>query len=273
VPFTFSHPGAVVPLRRCKLAFSALVVGSMAPDFEYFFRLTRLGRTSHHFPGIITFTLPVALAVLLIFHVLVKWPVISLLPRGLQARVVAPARQFRWWPLSRFLIILLSLAVGMATHVLADSFTHYDGWAVMHWPSLTTRVAVMPGYAIQVYKLLQFGTSAVGAAMLVGYFAVWYPRAPRDNSLPPQFSRAFSTAIGCAMLAVAVAFGVIKGTSGSVDLVQGFSQWLRFAIRFVITTTSVGALEVFGFSVIWRMFAARNQSRQEARVRSAAFKN
>src|SRR5581483_12465816 len=50
VPFTLAHPAAVLPLRRRGLVFSALVVGSMAPDFEYFFGLKR--PISHTMPGI-----------------------------------------------------------------------------------------------------------------------------------------------------------------------------------------------------------------------------
>src|SRR5215467_12574272 len=40
VPFTFSHPAAVLPLARRGLVFSALVVGSMAPDFPYFVQMS-----------------------------------------------------------------------------------------------------------------------------------------------------------------------------------------------------------------------------------------
>lgn len=39
MPFTFAHPAAVLPLgvKKTKyIDFTALVIGSMAPDFEYF---------------------------------------------------------------------------------------------------------------------------------------------------------------------------------------------------------------------------------------------
>ena len=39
MPCTFSHPLAVVPLRRLcpeRLNFTALIIGSMSPDFGYY---------------------------------------------------------------------------------------------------------------------------------------------------------------------------------------------------------------------------------------------
>ena len=42
--FTVSHAVIALPFRRSRrLVFSALVVGSMAPDFEYYLRLTFTG--------------------------------------------------------------------------------------------------------------------------------------------------------------------------------------------------------------------------------------
>ena len=45
MPFTFSHPAAVLPLRllpRHWFSLTGLVIGSMVPDFEYFLRSMRL---------------------------------------------------------------------------------------------------------------------------------------------------------------------------------------------------------------------------------------
>jgi hypothetical protein len=35
VPFTLAHGAAALPFRRFHLVFSALLVGTFAPDFEY----------------------------------------------------------------------------------------------------------------------------------------------------------------------------------------------------------------------------------------------
>jgi len=41
MPFTFAHPAAAVPLAQFRLPLSALVVGSMAPDFPSCFTWKR----------------------------------------------------------------------------------------------------------------------------------------------------------------------------------------------------------------------------------------
>jgi hypothetical protein len=232
----------------------------MAPDFEYFFRLTRLGRTSHTFPGVITFTFPVALAALLLFHAIVKWPLISLLPRALQTRLVGPARQFRWWPPSRFMVVLVSLAVGIATHIAWDGLTHSGGWAVAIWPGMGVPLFYLRHHAFAMYKLMQYGGTVFGAMVLMVAATRWYRRAPEDENLPPQLSRAASVAICFVMVTTAVMVGALIGTAPSHGLTLGASSWLVRTTGFVITTTSVAAIELFGFSLIWRLFLARNPS-------------
>lgn len=258
MPFTFAHPAAVLPLRRARLVFSALVVGSMAPDFDYFFRVTGLGRTSHTWPGVITFTFPVAVAVLIAFHALVKWPTICLLPHALKARVIGPARGFHCWPPARLFLILVSLAIGMATHLLWDGFTHEHGWAVLRWPAFLAVVA-LPHVHKPMYILLQYGGTLFGALALVVCFVRWYKRAPQEDDLPAQMSPAMSGTILLAMVATAVAVGFLRGSAGPALLARSLSLKLQFLVGFAINATRVVAIELFGFSLIWRIFLVRSQ--------------
>src|SRR5262250_1484731 len=91
MPFTLAHPAAVVPLARLlgkKVVFSALVIGSMTPDFAY--PVPGLTRgPSHSLSGLFWFCLPVGLASYLLFHLLVKRPRAAALPRALR-EAVAP---------------------------------------------------------------------------------------------------------------------------------------------------------------------------------------
>ncbi len=41
MPFTLAHPAAVVFLKNKKFNFTALILGSMAPDFIYFLNLIK----------------------------------------------------------------------------------------------------------------------------------------------------------------------------------------------------------------------------------------
>ncbi len=87
MPFTLAHSAAALPFRRLRLVPSALVIGTFAPDFEYFLRVTHSGRFGHTLVGSFVFTLPVALVVLWIFHTFVKVPVTMLLPDAIQRRL------------------------------------------------------------------------------------------------------------------------------------------------------------------------------------------
>ncbi len=45
MPFTFAHPAAVLPFMKKQskyISVTALILGSMAPDFEYFYILDRM---------------------------------------------------------------------------------------------------------------------------------------------------------------------------------------------------------------------------------------
>ncbi len=259
VPLTFAHPAAVLPLRRRGLVLSALVIGSMVPDCEYFFGLAR--PASHAMPGIVSFTFPLALAALVVFHGLVKWPLISLMPAGLQARLIGPARRFRWFPASRLLLILLSLAIGIATHVLLDGFTHPNGWAALHCAALRTMVPIPAHRPMPMHALLQYGTTAVGVLVLAICSAFWYRRATAESVLlRPQFSAVVKWTILSVMLATAVVLGYVNGAAWYGQLFRGASARVRFVFSFAISTSIVAAVELFGFSVIWQALLGRSQT-------------
>src|SRR5208282_3822629 len=122
MPFTLAHPAAALPFRKTGLVISAVVVGSMAPDFEYFLRLSPQGRYFHSLPGLIIYTLPVALAVLWLFHRSVKFAVLRLLPNRIRMRL--SCTEFSFGNSRRFALLVLSVSVGALTHVIWDSFTH-----------------------------------------------------------------------------------------------------------------------------------------------------
>src|SRR5271166_627769 len=103
MPFTVSHAAAVLPFRRLNLVWSAFMVGSMAPDFPYIVGTTEYRDLGHHFPGLIWFTIPASFAALWLFHMVIKQPVIGLMPLGMQARLCRHASNFRFSGKGRFL--------------------------------------------------------------------------------------------------------------------------------------------------------------------------
>ena len=70
MPLTFAHPAAILPLSRKSryIHFSALVLGSMAPDFEYFLRGQPMGEIGHTLTGFIWFNLPLVALIYVIYR-------------------------------------------------------------------------------------------------------------------------------------------------------------------------------------------------------------
>ncbi len=182
MPFTVSHAAAVLPFRKLNLIWSAFIVGSMAPDFPYVVGTTEYRDIGHHFPGILTFTIPVAVVALWLFHNVIKQPILGMLPAPMQLRLRGQLHEFRFGGVSRFLAILGSIVLGIATHVIWDSFTHSYTWAWyhVHWLrgwTVIPFIGPMPRHSA-----LQYVSSLFGLLALAVWVWFWYRRSP----VPPE---------------------------------------------------------------------------------------
>ncbi len=260
MPFTFCHPAAALPFCRWRFVLSALVIGSISPDFEYFLTVSGQNRGGHTFPGVLLYTFPVALCMLAVFHGLLKWPVISLLPSGLQAKVVEPARKFTWWPPRRLILVLLSLALGIATHIIWDNLTHSDEWVGRHWSGIAIPLGQVWGGRITIEKLLQYGSTGIGAAVMVIYFFHWYRRAPRSmGGWPPRLSPAATAALVVVLCAIAIGAGSMRAARNA-RRAHGLSYLNHFAIAFAVTTAAVGTVELAAYSSVWWVVLGRTKN-------------
>lgn len=126
MPFTLSHPLAVLPLRRSGLPVSALVAGSMVPDLPLFARSGRGYALSHSFVGVVTLDVVMTMAVLGLWFALVRDAVVDLSPAAVRSRLPAHVRIApRTW-----LLAVPAAAIGALTHVVWDAFTHAGRWGV-----------------------------------------------------------------------------------------------------------------------------------------------
>lgn len=172
MPFTLSHPAAVLPLARRPLVPSALVAGSVAPDVFWFVpRLPGVGLTkTHEFASVLWLDPLLALVLLAVFHVLLKRPLLALAPQTLAGRL---PRHFSW---KRPGWIALSLVIGAATHVGWDAFTHEnDGFAFLRTPLVT---------GVDVGRLIQLVSTIAGAGILGWWLVRWYRTAPTEPAPP-----------------------------------------------------------------------------------------
>ncbi|HTD25296.1 MAG TPA: DUF4184 family protein [Terriglobales bacterium] len=191
MPFTLSHAAAALPLRRLKLVTSALVIGTLAPDFEYFLRLAPDDGYGHTLQGAFLLTLPLALVTLWLFHAFVKLPLVGLFPDSIERRLVGYLEEFRFAGAARFALIVVSISVGIATHLVWDSFTHSGTWLYRNGPFLGQPMKILFFGPIPAYRVFQHTSTIVGIAALSIWLLLWYrntkPSAqPLSQSLPTR---------------------------------------------------------------------------------------
>lgn len=166
MPFTFAHPAIILPLNKYQkfFSFTALVVGSVAPDFEYFIRFQPKSTVSHTLLGVFIFNLPLTLLLGYLFHRIVKKNFIQHLPSPFDSwfKIIAD-QDWNIYSLSGLFIFIYSALVGILSHILWDSFTHIHGFFVAHIPLLSTTIV----WNIPLYKILQHLSTLLGMVIIL----------------------------------------------------------------------------------------------------------
>jgi hypothetical protein len=235
VPFTVSHAAAVLPLHwfsKHKLPLTALMIGSMAPDFGYIFSYEVSRPLTHSFTGLFIFSLPVGLAVWLFYVAVLEKATITLLSDRWHTRF-AHTDAVTGALIGRAAI---AIVLGAVTHLLWDSFTHRGTFATDAFPAL---LGPTPGVSwLPIYHLLHGLSSVVGLVIL----AIW---ARNLHRVP---ARSLMRPYKISERARAGALWVLFATS----LLAGFAQWLPYAHRRYDAQfffAAVGTMS--GFFVAW----------------------
>ena len=169
MPFTFSHPAAVLPFGRTaskRLSMTGLVIGSMTPDFEYFLRMREVSTYSHTWTGLLWFDLPLGIMLVIFYELWVKGPLIDSLTPGLYKRLFVFKGFRRDYTVAYFAAIFFSVAIGAASHILWDGFTHPTGYFVQHIPRLH-RMILFHGRRYYVFSLLQHLSTIAGGVFIL----------------------------------------------------------------------------------------------------------
>lgn len=168
MPFTFSHPAIVLPLTKARLKLSAtgLIVGSMVPDFEYFIRMTDTSKYSHTLSGIFWFDVPLALVVCFTFHIVVRNALFDNLPSFLKDRF-SVYKRFDWsgYFLKNWAIVLVSIIIGAASHIVWDRAVHNTMFYV-NQADLSTMTKIGK-VNLAGYKFLQLTSTIVGGLVVI----------------------------------------------------------------------------------------------------------
>lgn len=195
MPFTPSHAVVALPFIRTPLPAAAVAIGAMTPDLPLFVRAFPERYDQTHSFAWVPVTMIVALGLLLVWRGVLRPAVRELSPRRLAARLPAEwdaeaggavravfARRGQTRPSWRgTLLLLVALAIGIASHIAWDAFTHEGRWGET---SLDLGVAWGP---LPAYKWLQYGSSIVGLVIIAIWAALWLRRrhpAPVARVLP-----------------------------------------------------------------------------------------
>lgn len=200
MPFTFSHPAILLPfLKNKKLSATALIVGSMSPDFEYFFRMKMQSEISHTLLGIFLIDFPLGFIVMFAFHEIIKRPLIENLPPFLQNKL-AVLKDSNWidYFKNNFFTVLLSFFLGAVSHIFWDSMTHWDGYLVQRVSFFNFELFLVP-----VYKITQHASSIIGLLWILFY--IYRLPEKKENSEIVDFNY-WSLSIVFAVIFIAIRF-------------------------------------------------------------------
>jgi hypothetical protein len=237
VPFTLSHAAAALPFRRLKPIWPALVIGTFAPDLQYFILLSDEDRSGHRFPDLLLFTLPVSLATLWLFEWIVKRPAIDLLPSGVQRRLQDKVKPlpFRGW--RQFSRIVFWIAAGTLSHLIWDQFTHPYTRTANYLPVLKTHVTPPFWHSVTVAGLLQDASTILGFLAICLWCSAWYRRtAPAPKTRVPEFPPLTKLFVVSIVGLVALFAGGVLAWYTLSDYLGPVSRSKRVAVIFIAMT-------------------------------------
>ncbi len=259
MPFTLAHPAAVLPFYRSRVPFSALVIGSMIPDFEYFARFGFGNTFSHTLPGLFLFCLPAGLVVLWVFHRFLKQPLFALLPDGHRMRLGKYMDRFPFLPLNRLALLILGVLLGAVTHVAWDAFTHSFGWAVRHLPALDATLLQTGWGKLRLFKMLQHLSTLAGLALIAGAYGYWRRRAVLTmDGAYPVFSETGRRNLLAAM-AGAVAVACIIYAALRLEMPQSFGGFRYFVAQVCLTAIVCSLLLIIVYAAWWHWWIGRRR--------------
>lgn len=184
MPFTLAHPAAVLPLRYLRyLRTAPLIIGALVPDVPDYLPHSFMEHLRRMDPRLDTHSLACSYSVdlplgvvLLALAVLLREPLTVLLPARARSLCLHALEPFRG-SVRAWLWALPAIYLGILTHLLWDSFTHGNGWAVKHIAFLS-RTVVIGSYSGEVCHVLQYLSSVIGLLIV----ALWYLRLPTPQT-------------------------------------------------------------------------------------------
>ncbi|MBS1512769.1 MAG: DUF4184 family protein [Bacteroidetes bacterium] len=185
MPFTFSHPAIVLPFSKEKrISLTGLIAGSVVPDMEFLLRLKETNNFAHDWPWVLVFNVPLALLLTFLYHYIIRDPLIANSPKWFRERLTA-FTNFDWKECcsTRFLQVLISIVIGIASHIFLDAMTHNKG-AITRLANFFYYDVYFGKHKLPVYDILQFAGSLIGAIYILWFISRLKPvKAAQPASL------------------------------------------------------------------------------------------
>ncbi len=252
MPAPSAHPLVVIPLRRCGLLLSGLIIGSMIPDLVYILPVPVSDQFGHTLPGLFLFCLPAGLGVFFIFHLWVKYPLFSLFPEQHQQRLWRVMSYMPVLSWKHVITILVSILVGAVTHITWDAFTHWYGWGVQRFEFFQMVLFTSEFGTLRLYKVLQHGSTILGTLALFYWYVRWTLKTPpivvsAAYTLNPLLKRYILLGSGIAAGLSGIIYGYIQMPGQS-----GFESFSLFVVLTVRASIAVVLVEAMLFSIWWQ---------------------
>jgi Domain of unknown function (DUF4184) len=231
----------------------ALLTGCFAPDLAYFMFIRSRGVIGHTLLGVFIFDLPVSLAVLWLFYAYVRQPLLMLLPKGIRMRLKPGGGNFSFWPPARLALIVVSILIGTATHILWDSFTHTFYWPYRHLSFLSYVLYLPVAEHMEMFKVLQYASTLFGLIFVAVWVFFWY-RATEPVQLPvaKPYTPAQIRVITIVAPAAALVGGVIRAFVDQGVPKIAIRPIMYFTVEWGITATTLLWLGLLICGVVFR---------------------
>lgn len=250
MPWTFSHPAIVFPLKQSRIGkylnLPALVVGSTSPDLLYSFGLYQSATTAHDLLGWFYTAFPFCLLIF-ILNYLFRNPLKTVSPIPLNNPIL-----LNWREISLF---ILSLYIGALTHIVWDSFTHETGTAVRIFSVLQAQLlqGMTDSQEIAIYKLLQHLGSVLGLLYLCWKY-IQYQRKQDKQTQKENRTKLYRL----------MGIGFISGLCALPLALQFSNKGQGISLnRFIFLELSLAVPFFFGLMIILGIGLYRCKSRQE----------
>ncbi len=258
MPFTLSHAAAVLPFSRPLARWrvmSAAVVGSMVPDSRFFIPWNVPRLETHSAMSLLTFSLPLGLAIFWLFQYLIKVPMIEVLPDGAYARWQPHEEPARIGSPSQWLLAGCGVLAGAFTHLVWDAFTHEGARGVRMLPMQDDAVFDIGRHHVMFTRAMQDVSSLLGFLAVMAMLAYGLRRG-REIAVKPRILTETERHGWC----WAILFGSLA--LWAAFLVPAYLMDPNHGVGWLVYDSAIASLRALATAVI--LFAAAIQLRLRA---------